>query len=189
MANLEEIEEILFDIISLLDQESIPYAVMGGLAIRVYSIPRATQDVDITIAIDHDQLDGFRESLSDLGYSIPAVYDSGWLDRVADMPLFKIKRHIDTYSVDVDIFIAESRFQDSMLQRRLFVEVSGRRIALVSPEDLLLLKLVAARPRDLIDVQDLLFSMGTLDESYLRKWAAELGIVNGLEHALRKARE
>ena len=189
MADIEEIEEILFDLVSLLDREGIPYAVMGGLAIRVYSLPRATQDVDITIAINRDRLDGLRDSLHDLGCSIPPAYDSGWLDLVAGMPLFKVKRHIDSHSVDVDIFVAESRFQESLIQRRHFFEVSGRQVALVSPEDLLLLKLTAARPRDLVDVQDLLFALGTLDESYLREWAAELGVAEKLEQALKQARE
>ena len=189
MADIEEIEEILFELVSLLDREGIPYAVMGGLAIRVYSLPRATQDVDITIAIERERLDGLRDALHDLGCSLPSAYDSGWLDLVAGMPLFKVKRRIDSHSVDVDIFVAESRFQKSLIERRHLFEVSGKQIALVSPEDLLLLKLIAARRRDLVDIQDLLFIMGTLDESYLRGWAAELGVAERLERALKQARE
>ena len=76
-----------------------------------------------------------------------------------------------------------------MKKRRRFFEVSGRQVALVGPEDLLLLKLTAARPRDLVDVQELLFTLGTLDESYLREWAAELGVAEKLEQALKQARE
>jgi len=54
----------------------------------------------------------------------------------------------------------------------------------VSPEDLVLLKLIASRPRDLIDVHDILFTMGELDEQYLATWAERLEIVEALQDAL-----
>jgi hypothetical protein len=41
---------------------------------------------------------------------------------------------------------------------------------------LILLKLLARRPRDLADIGDILFTQGQLDESYMRHWAQELGI-------------
>jgi hypothetical protein len=60
---------------------------------------------------------------------------------------------------------------------------------LVSPEDLILLKLIAGRPRDYGDIEDIFFVQGQLDESYLRRWAAPLGITDRLEQALRDAKE
>lgn len=183
----DEVEETLFRVTSVLEGEQIPYAVMGGMAVRVYSIPRATQDVDITIALDRRQLPQLFDKLQAQGCSIPTPYLSGWLDTVSDMPLFKIIRHLGGHSVDVDIFLAESGFQESIIQRRRRCEVSGRPISLVSPEDLLLLKLIAGRPRDLVDAQDLLFAMGTLDEAYLHNWAVELGVSERLDAALREA--
>jgi hypothetical protein len=49
---------------------------------------------------------------------------------------------------------------------------------------LILLKLIAGRPRDLVDVQDILFIQGQLDEAYLRRWAAAVGVTEPLEEAL-----
>jgi hypothetical protein len=54
----------------------------------------------------------------------------------------------------------------------------------VSPEDLILLKLLAGRPRDLGDVADVLFMQCKLDETYMRRWARELSIGAQLEKAL-----
>lgn len=186
MPKIEDVEAALMGIVAVLDAHDIPYAVMGGLAFRVYALPRATQDVDLTISIEPDDLPHLRERLFESGCEIPAVYDSGWLDRVADMPLFKVRRYIGNQGIDIDLFVAESDYQAEMLRRRQFFQIDGRSVALVSPEDLVLLKVAAGRPRDRIDVQDLLITLGALDEPYLRKWGAELGIADKLEEALRE---
>ncbi len=175
MATIEEVEETLFQTVDLLDDLQLPYAVMGGLAIRVYSIPRATQDVDITVAIRPERLESLRDGLFGCGFTIPPVYDSGWLDRVAGMPLFKVERHLDGHAVDVDIFVVESDFQKSIVDRRGPAPVGNRTVQLASQEDLILLKLIADRPRDRIDVQDLLFVLGELDDIYITQWADRLG--------------
>ena len=55
---------------------------------------------------------------------------------------------------------------------------------LVSPEDLVLLKLISHRPRDMSDIADVLFTQGQLDAAYLRHWAGELGVGDALERVL-----
>lgn len=188
MPSIEEVEETLLEIVAVLDTERIPYAVMGGLAVRVYTIPRATQDVDVTIDIPSDRLEYLRDRLYDAGCTIPPVYDSGWLGRVAGMPLFKVARHVESGYIDIDIFVAESYFQDSILTRRVQVEMSGKLIWLVSPEDLVLLKIIADRPRDRIDVQDLFFALGDLDDAYLDHWAEKLAVTDKLAAARQEFR-
>jgi hypothetical protein len=62
---------------------------------------------------------------------------------------------------------------------------SGRDGRLVChPEDLILLKLLAGRPKDRIDVGDILFIQGQLDEAYLREWASRLGVADLLNEML-----
>ena len=51
-----DITDTLELLIPVLERLSIEYAVMGGLAVRAYSIPRATYDVDLTIALERNQL-------------------------------------------------------------------------------------------------------------------------------------
>jgi hypothetical protein len=52
---------------------------------------------------------------------------------------------------------------------------------LVSPEDLILLKLLANRPRDIADIGDVFFMQGQLDVTYMKKWAQRLGVADRLE--------
>lgn len=56
----------------------------------------------------------------------------------------------------------------------------------VSPEDLILLKLIASRPRDIGDVMDIFLAQGQLDEEYLRKWASELNLLDSLNRVMNE---
>lgn len=175
----------LFEIIDLLETEKIEYAVMGGLAVRALALPRPTNDVDITISLPRDALLELLTFMDSKHIEVPEIYRNGWLDRIAGMPLLKLKTYIDReHSVDLDVFIAESDFQRSLVARRISAEFDERQIWIVTPEDLILLKLIADRPRDQIDVADILFIQGKLDESYMRHWAAELEISDRLAKAL-----
>ena len=87
-------------------------------------------------------------------------------------------------SIDIDIFLAESPYQQQLLARRRCEEIDGSPVWFVSPEDLVLLKLISYRPRDVADIADVLFTQGQLDENYLRQWAATLGVSARLDEAL-----
>jgi hypothetical protein len=56
--------------------------------------------------------------------------------------------------------------------------------AVISPEDLILMKLLANRPRDRADVADLLLVVGEVDGAYLGSWAARLGVERELRDCL-----
>jgi hypothetical protein len=176
----------LWEIIDSLDQQEVEYVVMGGLAVRALAIPRPTNDVDLTIVCSPEKLPTLLKSWQSECLQVPEVYLSGWVDRIAEMPLVKLKTQISPdHSVDLDIFLCETEFQRSLVSRRIEAEIDDQRsIWIVSPEDLILLKLIANRPRDLIDVADILFVQGQLDESYMTHWAERLGIIERLRTAL-----
>lgn len=183
---MTSLDQALRDFAALFDRMGIPYAVMGGLAVRVYAIPRPTHDADFTIAIDRDRLPALYDEVRNLGYSVPETFDSGWVDTVAGMPLVRFRLYLENHGIDVDVFLAESEFQQQIIARRQRVELDSSPLMLVSPEDLILLKLLAGRPRDHTDVQDILFTLGVLDEQYMRHWAKELGLSQKLENVLNQ---
>lgn len=174
----------LRELVSLFERLGAPYAVMGGLAVRVYGIPRPTYDLDFTAAIERQDLPGFYQALRGLGHTVPEVYQSGWVDRVAGMPVVKSRLFLEGRGIDVDIFLAESRFQQQLLARRRRHELDDLTIWFVSPEDLILLKLLSHRPRDLADIADVRFTQGQLDEAYLRHWAQQLGVLQQWQRLL-----
>lgn len=183
---MSELERTLFVITSLLTQSGYEYAVMGGLAVRVHSIPRPTHDVDLTVTIDRSDLPKLFDSLESLGHTIPDLYQRGWVDEVGGMPLVKVRTYLnESTGIDIDIFLNETEFQKSYLARRIEVNIGEKSLWVVTPEDLILLKLLASRPRDLLDVADILFTQGQLDEVYMQHWAKELGIIDRLKVSLK----
>jgi hypothetical protein len=167
------------------ERKNIVYALMGGLAVRLYGIPRPTYDLDFTIALDRNALPDLFHDLQTLGYTIPESYTRGWIDEVAGMPILKIQVYLEGRNLDVDVFLAESEYQQTLLSRRRHEMMEEGLFGwVVSLEDLILLKLIASRPRDLADVADILFLHGPLDEQYLRHWADRLKIRAELEKVL-----
>ena len=47
---MQTLDEAARDFIALFERMGIPYAVMGGMAVRIYALPRPTFDVDFTVA-------------------------------------------------------------------------------------------------------------------------------------------
>jgi predicted nucleotidyltransferase len=181
---MSDLSKALADFTTLFDRMGIPYVVMGGMAVRVYGIPRATYDIDFTVGVPRDRLAKLYEAIRALGYTVPEQYETGWVDVVAGMSLVKARLYLTEIGIDVDLFLAESAFQEEVLKRRRLVQLETARVWFISPEDLILLKLLASRPRDRGDIADILFTQGQLDTEYMRRWAEQLGIRDALEEAL-----
>jgi hypothetical protein len=186
---MKRLYEALKEFVESLDRLRLDYAIMGGMAVRVHGIARPTQDLDVMVALGPDQADSLFDAIEDLGYTVPDSYKSGWVDRVAGMPLVKFRRYLADNSLDVDVFLVDSEFQEGIVRRARVVQFNDLKARVISPEDLILLKLAAGRHRDLGDVLDILFMQSQLDEEYLRHWANELGVADKLEQVLKESRE
>ncbi len=133
---MKSIEAALLDLVAICDSMRIAYAVMGGLAVRVHGIPRPTHDVDLTLSIDRAELGELFEQLEGRGYSVPQPYKDGWLDEIAEMPLIKVRAYLDAgHGIDVDIFVAESEFQKSLIQRRIPIESNHLAVPSMPPSN------------------------------------------------------
>lgn len=60
-----------------------------------------------------------------------------------------------------------------MVERATRAKVGGGEVPLATPEDLVILKAVARRPRDLADIEGILDSQPDLDLDRIRRWVRE----------------
>lgn len=89
--------------------------------------------------------------------------------------------------VRVEAFVLATEYQRAAFARRATLDSDLGPIAVVAPEDLVLHKLLADRPRDRADIADLFLVAGALNLEYLRHWARRLGVEDRLDVALREA--
>jgi Nucleotidyl transferase of unknown function (DUF2204) len=133
-----------------------PWMVIGGLAVIIHGAPRSTLDADVTVT-------GIGLAVEDL---LAALTAEGFAMRVANALDLARKAHVlivrhEGSDIPVDISLAWLPFEHEALGRAKTREFAGVELPFVQPEDLLVYKLVAARPRDLDDAERLLLLHGT----------------------------
>lgn len=178
------LEGILFRILDLLDRVKIPYMVMGGLASRVIGLPRSTYDVDLTLVLDPEAVTGFCQEVERMGFSVPEAHQRGFVDTLKGMGKFTFQDLSADPPVAVDCFLVTTPYQREAFTRRIRMELDDRTVWMISPEDLVLHKLLAGRGKDFQDIDGIFLIQGTMDRAYLRKWAAVLGVSEMLEGKL-----
>ena len=175
------IQALLLEAIAVLDGLKVPYMVMGGFAVRAWAIPRPTYDADLAIDVDDDGLARLLDTLQEAGFEVPGEYAGGFRDKVAGIEKVKVTRVAGESVWEVDLFLARGEFFRSALRRRRPQQLAGHPVQIMAPEDVILLKLIAHRRKDQLDIEEILKVMGDLDLGYLRSWAQRLDVAQRLE--------
>jgi hypothetical protein len=152
-----------------LDETGRPWMFIGGVAVIALGVPRLTVDVDATITAEGVDPEELIARLS--GHAIaPRIPDAAGFARHRNVVLL---RH-GSSQVDVDVSLAFLPFELDALRSSLAVDWVGLRIPVARPQDLVVYKLVAARPRDLDDVEKLLLlHREQIDVARVRRIMAE----------------
>lgn len=136
------------------------FALIGGLAVSTWSTPRATRDIDLLVLVDTDKLQHVTAALCDAGLNAE-LRRGGFNDPVP----YLIRADA------VDMIVATKTFEVEAIKQSVDVPIAGKTIPIVSPEYLIILKLNAGGPQDLLDVQELLAS-GLVNQELLAELAA-----------------
>jgi len=167
----EPLRITLADAASLLKAERIPYALIGALAVSVRGEPRLTSDVDMIIDTDVERAVALAGAL--VATRFKPLFDD--VAEVVQRSFMLPLRHRQT-NVKLDLAIGLSGFEKQAVARAKRMEVGGTTLPVATTEDLILMKVVAGRPRDEQDLQGLMIAQGErLDWDYCLKTAAELG--------------
>jgi hypothetical protein len=149
-------------LIATLNQRRIRYAIIGGLATIQHTRVRTTDDIDALLAIAQIEMPGFFEALRDCGFTVDLSTN---IRELREDGLTAI-RFAD---VIVDLMRPMLPVYAHVLDRAIESQILGQPARVSSAEGLIVMKLIAMRPQDESDIQDLLAAYaGNLDLAFVR---------------------
>lgn len=135
-----------------LDSATIAHAFGGALALAYYAEPRATIDVDVNVFLDPAHHDDVLAALSGLGVE-------------SDVPPDRIVRdgqcRLFWDATPIDLFYAYHELHTAMRKGTRRAPFGDATIPILAPEHLLTCKAIFNRPKDWLDIEQIL--VGTLD--------------------------
>jgi predicted nucleotidyltransferase len=135
---------VLDAVLAYLEGRRVAAVVIGGVALAVHGIARATWDIDLLV-VDRTVL----EPRFWAAWSGPTP-DVRRGD--ADDPLAGVIRFSGA-TEPIDVVVGRDPWQRDLLARAVPITVGGRRLPVVDAADLVLLKLHAGGPQDLLDIE------------------------------------
>ena len=149
-------------------KRQIPYAVIGGYAVAAWGEERATRDLDLLCAGDSRRL---IEALHEEGMQFEHRIGD-WDDPVSEVIRIDMGSTADPFEVDILIGIRNA--PPDVLNRIRILTLEDVSIPVASPEDVILLKLLAGSARDLEDAKTIVeMQRHKLDLSLIRRYCPE----------------
>lgn len=181
--------ELLRGVCEVLDRLGLVYAVTGSVASSIHGEPYASQDIDFCLHMDESQAAALADGLPSRFYRSKDALTQAASDRT----IANIIDNETGLKIDLSV-LPDEPFYDSVLSRRqqLAFEPGGSAIWVVSPEDVILMKLIWRRDTRSQKQWDNALSVaraqrGSLDIKYLRRWATAYKIEHDVENLLVEA--
>ena len=151
------------DIFAGLNKARVKYLVVGGIAVVLYGVNRATWDVDVAVHLTVPNLKRLDKALQRLGFSrrVPASVLGLADPRIRRQ--WTVDKGMRVYSYlentppqrTIDVMVQPLRDFDALYRRRTTKRADGVAIPLVPVRTLAAMKRRAGRPQDLQDLRDL----------------------------------
>lgn len=164
------VAELLADLASCLDRLGISWYLFGARAAILHGVARLTADVDVTVRLpDATSSQSLIAALEPHGFRA-RVSDPDFVARTRVLPFV----HLPT-SLPLDIVLAGPGLEERFFARVVVRTIDGVRVPVASPEDIIVMKVLAGRAKDVDDVVAIAASHGdALDVSYVRQMLSDL---------------
>lgn len=144
--------DLVKKVVVALEREGVQYVVFGGVAINLLGLARATEDIDLFVAPE-------RENIERLKAALRAVFDDPSIDEISaddllgDYPAVQYVPPEGAFHLDIVTRLGEAvAFRDLEAIR---VEFDGLPVNVASPKTLYRMKKDTVRPRDWGDAEAL----------------------------------
>lgn len=177
---MTDLHEAYRQLVEVLEEMELPFAIGGSIASATFGVARATQDIDLVIDLNPGQAFLLAQRLEDRF----AVDPEDARDAISRNCAFNLIHLNSAYKFDIFPATFFAHGQDELRRRRM---VSGTglvmdgEVPVVSPEDIILAKLAWYRKgnetseRQWRDLESVWQTRGEeLDRPYLEQWASKM---------------
>ena len=131
------------DVIKSLNEHKVDYILIGGYAVILYGLPRLTQDLDIVIKMERNNIKALRESLK-------MVFNDKEIEEITfeDLEKYAVIRYGSPSGYNIDLMASigdKANFSSIKFEEKVF---DGQIINIATPEALFDLKKDTVRPGD-----------------------------------------
>ena len=167
-SGLDPFLEPLAALQNLIDKLNGRGLIMGGIAASLLGKPRLTADLDAMVLA----------SIQDIPNLLLLAQEVGLTARIEDADEFARNSRVlllehQQSGIPVDISLGVLPLEIEAVERSQIYEVGPLRLRLPSPEDLIIFKAVAHRPKDIVDIQAIIENYSNLDRDRIRMWVKE----------------
>ena len=169
----------LADLVKWLDATKTPSMVIGGVAASLLGQPRLTQDVDALAILPE----------ADWANAVSTAASYGILPRIENPLDFArrsrvlLMRHAAS-GINIDLTFGRLSFELTAIDHSEIHDIGGLRVRLPRVEDLLIMKAIARRPKDLQDIEGLLAAHPEADLVAVRQWVREFATAMSMSDML-----
>jgi hypothetical protein len=168
------VTRLLADLAVALRQLRLRWYVFGAQAVVVHGRPRLTEDVDVTVDLDEIGSRVLVQRLATAGFDLAEFADDEFVDATRVLPFVH-----KASGMALDVVLAGPGLEQLFLDGAEEVDLDGIIVPVIRVEHLLVTKILAARPKDLDDVREILHSRDDIDLKLVRELLRELEIAIG----------
>jgi predicted nucleotidyltransferase len=165
---MTDLESAVAEAASILDELAVPYMLIGGLAVSAWGVVRATLDVDVSLWVEPERFESTVGALCSRLQPVP-------MDPLLFARETRVLPMISSHGIRVDLVFASLPAERDLITRAQPRELGGRTVNIATVEDLIWMKLISERHKDIEDARRLIrrFRL-TLDRAYLEPRLREL---------------
>lgn len=157
--------EALNRLLQNFDQRGV---IIGGIAVGLLGKPRYTADVDAVFLLSTEDIPNFLE-LARAEDIIPRIQNADAFARKNRVLLLKYP----PTETEVDISLGIMPFEEEMVERSTVKSFADISVRLPTPEDLVIMKAIAHRPKDLEDIRTIVDKYPNLDQKRIEYWVKD----------------
>jgi hypothetical protein len=165
---MTDLESAVVETACILDELSVPYTLIGALAVSAWGEARATLDVDVSLWVEPERFESTVRALCSRLKPVP-------MDPLQFARETHVLPMVSSYGIRLDLVFAALAVERDLIARAKPIQLGGRAVNIATVEDLIWMKLISERPKDVEDARRLIrrFRL-TLDRGYIEPRLREL---------------